>query len=94
VLGCLLWVEKVALLPQIFFSMTIVALFVAAVLFQRTRRITFEGIEGRFPIKTGYMALVFAALVGMILGSEFVQGAIVIVGLTILFLFLQWPKPR
>jgi len=94
VLGCLLWVEKVALLPQIFFFMTIVALFVAAVLFQRTRRITFEGIEGRFPIKTGYMVLVFAALVGMILGSEFVQGAILIVGLTIIFLFLQWPKPR
>jgi hypothetical protein len=94
VLGCLFWVEKILLLPQVFFFITILTLSMAAVFFLRTRRITFEGIEGRFPIKTGYMALVFAALVEMTLRSEFAQGAISIVVLTIIFLFLQWPKPR
>jgi hypothetical protein len=88
-LGCFLWLGRVSLLSQVFFVLSIATLLIAVALFQKTRAITFSGIEKRFSIKTDYMALVFVVIVGMLLFGIVLQGMIMITALTILFLSFQ-----
>jgi len=89
VLGCFLWLGRVSLLPQIFLILSIATLLIATALLHKTRAITFDNIEKRFPIKTDYMALVFVATAAMLLFGIVLQGMIMMVALTILFLCLQ-----
>jgi hypothetical protein len=68
-MGCLFWIARVSLTPQVFFILaTLVALF-AGIIFHRTRTIDFTSIETRIPVKVSYCVVVFAIMTLMILAG-------------------------
>jgi len=87
VLGCLVWVARFQLFPQIFFLITIVFTSIAGIIFYKMPTITFENVENILPNKSSYVMLVFVATVTMVFSSSIQLGALLIVGLTISYLF-------
>ena len=87
VLGCLAWVARFQLFPQTLFLLAILFTSIAGIIFHKMPTISFENIENEIPNKSSYIMLIFVATVTMVFSSSIQLGALLIVLLTICYIF-------
>jgi len=85
-LGCLFWVVRAPLLPQVFLLAAIISGLVAAIIFHRMRMTSFRNIQGAFPNKLSYCLLIFVAIFTMLFSGNIQSGVLVIILSTVLYI--------
>jgi hypothetical protein len=94
-LGSLFWIAHVSFVPLVFYVLALLLESTGGVVFYRTRRIDFAGLETIAPFKVTYCFIVFALVSLMIfLGSFSLNIVIALVLLTACFVLLALHQPR
>jgi hypothetical protein len=90
-MGCLFWIARVSLIPQVFLILAILVASFAGIILHRTKTIDFTSIETRFPVKVYYCLVVFAIVTLMVLTGF----SWTLAGLLVVFtIFLLYPLSK
>ncbi len=94
ILGCLLWVAGIPIFPQVFFFVTIIFTLIAVIIFHKIKTVEFEHLDRITPTKSGYALLFAYSTVFMAITGSLQTGAILIVLVTISYIFACLPSQQ
>jgi hypothetical protein len=94
-LGSMFWIAHVSFVPPVFYILTVLIASTAGVIFYRTKKIEFAGLEARTPSKLSFCLLVFVLVFPMILTGGFSLSIVLaLLLLTIFSAFLEFHQPK